>query len=425
MITDTSKAILDRTATSPPVGYRLRLPGPTDVPEQVREALARPVTNHRGPEFRALLAEVESRLQPIFGTTNRVLIYSCSGTGMMEASIANIVAPGDRVLVLVHGQFGERYANIGRALGAQVETVEFPWGEGISPAAVEERVRATNYHAVVAIHNESSTGCVADLAAIGRILRDRSTLFLVDSVSGLGGVDLHQDEWGVDIAVSASQKALMCPPGLAFASISAKAWTVVNRETSAPRFYFDFRRALAAIEGHETAFTPAVSLVAALGEALGMIHSEGLPSVLQRHRRLSSALRAGGVALGLRDFSCRAMQSDTVVVFEMPETTKGGDVVRALYERYSTVIAGARNKLAGRVIRFGTMGHFSESTILTDLLFLESVLREFGLPVQIGAGVAAATVHLSSVAKDGHGSTGSSAGSHEAPPKDRKAEKQA
>jgi aspartate aminotransferase-like enzyme len=396
MVMEANKSVFDRAATLAPLGYRLRLPGPTDVPEQIREALARPITNHRGPEFRALLAQVESRLQPLFGTANRVLIYSCSGTGMMEASLANIVVPGDRVLVIVHGQFGERYASIGKALGAHVETIEFPWGEGIDPAAIEDRLHSTHYHAVVAIHNESSTGCVADLAAIGRLLRDRSTLFLVDSVSGLGGIEMCQDEWGVDIVVSASQKALMCPPGLAFASISAKAWAVVNRETSAPRFYFDFRRALSAIEGYETAFTPAVSLVAALGEALGMIHSEGLPAVLQRHQRLSFALRAGGLALGLQDFSRGAIKSNTVVVFEMPETVKGGDVVRAMYERYSTVIAGARNRLAGRVIRFGTMGYLTESTILTDLFYLENVLREFGLPVQAGSGVAAATAYLSS-----------------------------
>jgi aspartate aminotransferase-like enzyme len=352
------------------------------------------VVNHRGIEFRAELAHTEALIQPILGTSNRVLFFACSGTGVMEASLANIVAPGERLLVAVNGQFGERYAEIGRALGAEVDRIEFPWGEGVDRAAVEERLRHAEYRAIVAIHNESSTGCVSDLAGLGAIVRDRPTLLVVDSVSGLGGVEMRQDAWGVDIVVSASQKALMCPPGVGLASVSPKAWAVVKRDSATPRFYWDFRKAAAAIEKSETPFTAPVALIGGLREALEMIHEEGLGAVLSRHRRLSAALRAGGAALGLRDFTRSDARSSTVVVFEVPEPLEGGAIVRQMYERHRTVIAGARNRLAGRVIRIGTMGSFSAGTILADLLQLEDVLSELGRPVTPGSGVAAAAAAL-------------------------------
>jgi aspartate aminotransferase-like enzyme len=374
--------------------YRLRLPGPTAVPERVREAIARPMVSHRGPEFRAALARAEELLRPILGTRNRVLFFAASGTGMMEASLVNVLAPGERVLIPAHGQFGERFAAIARAMGACVDTIEIPWGSAIDAAEIEARIRAEDYRAVVVVHNESSTGVVADLASIGAVLRDRGPLLIVDSVSGLGGIEMRQDEWGIDILVSASQKALMCPPGLGLASLSARAWDVVNRADRMGRYYWDFRKAGASVENAETPFTPPVSLIAGLREALEMIHLEGLPQALARHRRLSSALRAGCEALGLVRFADDgAALSDTVVCQRVPEPLQGGDIVRAMYRR-GTVIAGARNKLSGRVIRIGTMGSFDEPDILTDLLHLESTLNEFGWPVQPGMGVAAAVKEL-------------------------------
>jgi aspartate aminotransferase-like enzyme len=376
--------------------YRLRLPGPTAVPERVREAIARPVVSHRGPEFRALLARAEELLQPILGTRNRVLFFAASGTGMMEASLVNVLAPGERVLIPAHGQFGERFAAIARALGACADTIDIPWGSAIDTAAVEARLETADYRAVVVVHNESSTGVVADLAAIGALLRDRPTLLVVDSVSGLGGIEMRQDEWGIDVLVSASQKALMCPPGLGLASLGARAWDVVNRSDRMGRFYWDFRKAAASVENAETPFTAPVSLLAGLCESLEMIHGEGLDRVLARHRRLSGALGAGCEALGLPRFaSPDAMPSSTVVCRRVPEPLQGGDIVRTMYQRHGTVIAGARNKLSGRVVRIGTMGSFDETDILTDLLHLELTLGELGWPVASGAGVAAAIKELS------------------------------
>jgi len=376
------------------MNYRLRLPGPTAVPERVRQAIAAPVLDHRGAEFRAIFARAEELLKPIIGTVNPVLFFACSGTGVMEASLINAVAPGERVLVCVNGQFGERFANIAKAIGAQVDVLEIPWGRAIDPAQIEERVKSAEYRAVVLVHNESSTGIVADLAAIGGVVRKTNSLLIVDSVSGLGGIEMRQDEWGIDILISASQKALMNPPGVGLASVGPKAQAVVNRETAMPRFYWDFRKAIANVDRAETPFTPAVSMIGGLREALEMIHQEGVENVLTRHWRLSQALRCGCNALGLRTFGESDALSSSVVVLEVPEPLDGAQIVKRMYERHRTVIAGSRNKLSGRVIRIGTMGAFSESDILTDLLHLEDTLAELGWPVRAGAGIAAASERL-------------------------------
>lgn len=377
-----------------PAPYRLRLPGPTTVPERVRLATARPMLAHRGSEFSDILVACEARLRPVLGTKNRMLFMAASGTGMMEACLVNVLAAGERLLVVVNGQFGERFAAIGKALGAAVDTLDVPWGEAVDPAAIERCVREKDYRAVVLVHNESSTGVVADLAGIGAVLKNRPTLLVVDSVSGLAGVELRQDAWGVDILVSASQKALMCPPGLGIASVSAKAWEIVRREGGLPRFYFDFRRAQEEIAKGFTPYTSPVALIQGLHEALGMIHEEGLDRVLARHRRLAEALRAGCAAIGLPSFARASALSNTVSVFALPEGLDGDAVVRRLHEKHRTVIAGARNKLAGKVIRIGTMGYLFEGDILTDLIHLEDVLAELGHRFARGAGIAAAAAAL-------------------------------
>jgi aspartate aminotransferase-like enzyme len=375
--------------------YRLRLPGPAAVPERVRAATAEPILSHRGPEFRAALAEIEQLVQPLFGTRNRILTFASSGSGMMEAGLANVAAVGERVLITSHGQFGERFASIAKAFGMDVDMLEVPWGEAIDPLAIETRIKQQNYRAVVLIHSESSTGVVADLAAIGKVLHENPALLVVDSVSGLGGIELRQDEWGVDILVTAGQKCLMCPPGLGLASVSEKAWALIDREKGAQRFYFDFRRSRDSLVKAETPFTAPVSLMLGLREALRMIHAEGIPQVFARHQRLSEALRTGAAAIGLKSFPRAPMLSSTVSVFDVPVGLKGSAIVRRLYEKHRTVIAGARNRLDGRVIRIGTMGHVHDGDILTDLLHLEDVLAELGHPLERGAGVAAAAKALS------------------------------
>ena len=370
--------------------YRLRLPGPTQVPERVRQAIALPVWNHRGPEFRAILSAIQGQLKPILGTVNPVMLFASSGTGMMEASLINILAPGERVLVPVCGQFGERYAQIARAMGAEVDTIEIPWGSAIDAASIRKQVALADYRAVIVVHNESSTGVMSDLASIGAVVRETPALLVVDSVSGVGGLEMRQDEWGIDVLISASQKALMCPPGIGLASISDKASRIVNRDSGLPRFYWDFRKAVPAAERGETPFTTPVSLAVGLHEALALIHEEGLPNVLARHRQLAAALRRGCTALGLESFGDPRAFSNTVTALRVPESMDGGEIVRALYERHNTVIAGSRNKLQGRVIRIGTMGWLHSGDILTDLLYLGETLRLLGSKIPADAGGAAA-----------------------------------
>ncbi len=296
---------------------------------------------------------------------------------MMEASLANVLAPGDAVLVAVAGQFSERFAAIAAALGARVDTLDCEWGQGIDVQQIAERIARRDYRAVVVVHNESSTGVTEDLAAIAAAVRERPTLLLVDSVSGLAGAEMKMDAWGADIVVSASQKCLMCPPGLGFAAVSAKAWEIVNREGGVPRFFWDFRRAKAALEKGETAFTPPVSLVYGLREALRMIAGEGLANVIARHRRLSSALRAGCQKLGLEPFNRPAVASNTVVAVKVPQGLDGTAIVAHLRSRYRTVIAGSRSpRLHNKVIRIGTMGAVSDADIAPDLMHLESTLKD-------------------------------------------------
>jgi aspartate aminotransferase-like enzyme len=372
-----------------PPDYRLRLPGPATVPERVRAALAMPVISHRGPEFRAIFAEMLAMLQIVIGTKRDIFLLGASGTGGMEAALANIVTPGDALLVVVCGQFGERFVQIGEILGARVDRIDADWGSAADLSTIAERIKAGNHRAVVCVYNESSTGVVTDVAAIGAMLRDTSTLLVVDSVSGVGGIDMRMDEWGIDVLVAASQKALMCPPGLAFIAASEKAMPVMQ-QANVPRFYFDLRKAEASLQKGETAFTPPVSLVFAMHEALTMIHEEGLPAVLARHCRLANALQAGCAALGLPMFPNARPLSATVTVARVPEGLDGAAIVRHMHSQYRTVIAGQRTKLSGRVIRIGTMGAIGPNDILTDLQHLEATLRDLGRTTPAGAGVRAA-----------------------------------
>ena len=376
-----------------PADYRLRMPGPAAIPERVRAATALPILSHRGTEFRAILDEVTQALRVLLGTRQHVFLLGVSGTGGMEAALVNVLSAGDAVLIVENGQFGERFASIAEGLPVTLDRLVIPWGEPPHPEQIAARVKAKNYRAVVVIHNESATGVVADLAAIGAVLRDTETLLVVDSVSGVGGLDFRMDEWGVDVVVTASQKSLMCPPGLAIAASSEKAMRVVDAAHGIPRFFFDFRRARSSLDKGETPFTPPVSLILGLREALVMINEEGLPAVLRRHARLSAALRAGFSALGFPMFPKGAF-SPTVTVGVVPEGLDGSAIVRHMYASYRTVIAGQRTKLRNRVIRIGTMGFFGPADILTDLHYLECTLRDLGHAPAPGAGVQAATAVL-------------------------------
>lgn len=370
--------------------YRLRLPGPIAVPERVRLATARPMLNHRGPEFRAIWGRTIAKLQPLMGTKQPVHILACSGTGVMEAALLNIVSPGDRLLIVCNGQWGERFTTIGKAMGAEVDPIVVPWGETIDPALMEAKLKAQNYRALILVHNESSTGVIGDLATAGKLTRGTETLLVTDSVSGIAGMDFQMDAWGVDVVVTGSQKALMCPPGMGIIAASEKAWDVIRRESGVPRFYLDLRKARDSFDKGESTFTPPVSLVQGLDAALDMIHEEGLANVLARHARLSRGFKAGAAAMGLQNFAKSAMQSNTVACYHLPESIDGTKLIRRLYDKHRTVIAGARNRLQGKMIRLGTMGAIDSGDILADLMHIEDVLAEMGYRLERGAAVAAA-----------------------------------
>ena len=385
---------LPLTARSVPSDYRLRMPGPAAIPERVRAATALPMLSHRGPEFRVILDEVTGLMRGVLGTTQDIFLLGASGTGGMEAALVNVLSAGDAVLVIENGQFGERFSSIAEGLPVQLDRLQLPWGEVPDATMIAEHLKAKAYRAVVVVHNESATGVVADLAAIGAVLRDTETLMVVDSVSGVGGVEMRMDAWGADVVVTASQKCLMNPPGLTMAAVSEKAMRAVQAAHGIPRYYFDFRRAKVSLDKGETPFTPPASLILGLREALAMINEEGLAAVLARHASLAAALRAGLEALGFAMFPVGRPFSSTVTVGVVPEGLDGAAVVRHMHAKYRTVIAGQRTKLRNKVIRIGTMGSVGPGDILADLHYLECTLRDLGRSPSKGAGVQAAAAAL-------------------------------
>jgi aspartate aminotransferase-like enzyme len=325
--------------------------------------------------------------QTLFGTRNQPMFFTSSGTGVMEAALANVLGEDDKALILNNGSFGERFAQIAKSLGRQADQLTAPWGEAVPIDAIASQLEKDKYRAVVAVHNESSTGAVADLEAIGKVVRDSSALLVVDSVSSLGGMELRQDEWGVDVIVSGSQKALMCPPGAGLVSVSDKAWSVMEDDRAKPGFYWDFKKARMAAEKNETPYTSPISLIFGMREALRMINEEGWENVLARHARLANEMQTGGAALGLSVFTESPLVSNTVVVFAVPEGRDGSEVVRHMKQHFSTVIAGIRNeKMNGKLIRIGTMGACTSEDIRQDLEYLKMTFEALGWPLRFGTG---------------------------------------
>jgi len=365
----------------------LLAPGPTPVPPAVLLAMAQPMIHHRTPEYEALFADVRRDLRLLFQCKNEVLMFAASGTGAMEGAVVNTLSPGDRVIVVRGGKFGERWADICQAYGLHVLPVDVPYGKSVDPAAVAEALeRAPASKAVFATHSETSTGALHDIQALAGIVRGTEALLVVDAITSLGVMDLPMDAWGVDVVVSGSQKALMLPPGLSFAALSDRAWERVPL-ARLPRFYFDFARERKAIVGNQSAYTPAVSLVVGLRETLRLILTEGLPGVFARHDRLARAARAGVQALGLTLFAEHPGAACTAVT--APPGIDGGAVVKRMRKR-SITIAGGQGSMKGKMFRISHMGYVDSFDVLTALGALEMVLADLGHPVSFGAGVGAA-----------------------------------
>lgn len=381
----------------------LLIPGPTQVPPPVREAVARQMINHRGPAFAALYREVQEGLRPLFGTEEELLLFPASGTGVMESAVVNLFSPGERVLAAVMGEFGERFAAIAEAYGLAVDRLRVPAGEAVTAEALAEhldRAGADRYRGVLVTHNETSTGVLLDLPAVARAVKERGLLLAVDAVSSAGGVPLRCDAWGVDVLVTASQKALMTPPGLGVVYVSRAAWEAVER-ARLPRFYWDYRRARQAAGKAQTPYTPAVGLWFGLRAALALVHAEGLEGVYARHRRLAAAFRAGARALGLGLLAGEDVASPLVTALTPPAGCEAGEVVRRLREEEGVVVAGGQGPLKGRILRVAHMGATTPEQVVQALAALGRVLGRLGAASDPAAGAEAARRLLAGAAVAG------------------------
>ncbi|MFH2011915.1 MAG: alanine--glyoxylate aminotransferase family protein [Pseudomonadota bacterium] len=368
----------------------LLAPGPTPVPSKVLLEMAEPIIHHRGPEFSSIIAEIREGLKYLFQTKNEVLVFSSSGTGAMEGSVTNMLSKGDTVLVVNGGKFGERWIEICKAYGLNVEIIDVTWGEAVDPGIVKNILdQNKSIKAVFTQACETSTGVTHPLKEIAETVKDRdNTIIVVDAISALGAIDIPTDSWGLDVVVAGSQKALMLPPGLSFASVSDKAWKFVEK-SDLPKFYFNFKKELTSLSKNQNAYTPAVSLFIGLREALKQIKVEGLENIFARHEKLAQATRAAVTALGLQLFAPTS-PSNAVTAILAPSNINGSDVVKVMREKYGITIAGGQGHAKGKIFRIAHLGYMGQFDVITAISALEMTLHELGYNVELGKGVRAA-----------------------------------
>ena len=368
----------------------LLTPGPTPLPPQVSEAMARPIIHHRTPQFQAVLKEAGEGLKYVFQTKNDVFILASSGTGAMEAAVINLLSSGDTVLVVQGGKFGERWTEICKSYAINTEIIDVEWGRAVSSEEISSKLHApgSKIKAVFTTLCETSTGVVNDIEAIGKVIKDTGAVLVVDAISGLGAIDLKTDDWFCDVVVSGSQKGLMLPPGLGFISLSPKAWKLVEASKS-PKYYFSLKAAKKALDKTDTPFTPAITLIIALNEALRIIKEDGLEKVFARHKKMADATRAAVRALGLELFAPTA-SSDVVTAVKVPSGIDGEKLVKTMRDTYGVTIAGGQAELKGKVFRIAHMGYIEEFDIIAGISCLEKVLREMGYKFELGRGIKAA-----------------------------------
>lgn len=367
----------------------LLTPGPTPLPPLVCQAMARPIIHHRTPQFQAVLKEASAGLKYVFQTKNDVFILASSGTGAMEAAVVNLLSAGDAALTIQGGKFGERWTEICRKYGINAEILDVEWGKAVEPQEIKKRLSANpKIKAVFTTLCETSTGVVNDIEAIGKAAKDTDAVLVVDAISGLGAIDLKTDAWSCDVVVSGSQKGLMLPPGLGFISVSPKAWKLIEAAKS-PKYYFDLKVAKKALDKTDTPFTPAITLIIALNEALKMIREDGLDKVFSRHKKLADATRAAVKALGLELFAPTA-SSDVVTAVKVPAGIDGEKLVETMRDTYGVTIAGGQAELKGKVFRIAHMGYIEEFDIIAGVSCLEKVLAQMGYKFNLGQGVKAA-----------------------------------
>lgn len=367
----------------------LMTPGPTPLPPQITEALSRPIIHHRTPQFQTILKQAEEGLRYLFNTENEVFILASSGTGAMEAAVANLLSPGDTAITVEGGKFGQRWTEICQAYGVNCEVIKVQWGMAVEPNEIKSRIRdqGTGIKAVFTTLCETSTGAVNDIQEIGEVVRNSPAVLVVDAISSMGAIPLLTDAWSCDVVVSGSQKGLMLPPGLGFISVSPKAWNSVAK-SKCPKYYFDLKSAKKSLDKSDTPFTSAISLVVALNEALKMIKQEGLENVFLRHKRMAKAVRQAAKALRLELFAPTAC-SDAITSIRMPSGIDGQKLVKTMRDSYGVTIAGGQADLKGKIIRIAHLGYMEEFDIIIAIACLEKVLFQMQYKFQLGTGVKA------------------------------------
>jgi len=363
-------------------------PGPTEVPPSVLAASAEPIIHHRTAEFEEVFAEVNEGLKYVFETSNPVLTFAASGTGAMESAVVNLLSAGDEALTVQGGKFGERWGELCDAYGVKATKLDVEWGKAVEPSLIEKHLKDNPaIKAVFVTLSETSTGVRTDVEAIGKIVAKTPAVLVVDAVSGLGATRCRTDAWNLDVVVAGSQKALMLPPGLAMASVSEKAWGLADKSTL-PKYFFDWKKAKKGLAKNTTAFTPAVTLVVALREALRLIKEETLDHALARQARMAEACRAGLQAIGLELFS--DSPAEGVTVAKVPESIDGGAFVKRLWSDFGIKVAGGQAHLKGKIFRIASMGSLEYLDIPLVLSAVEITLQRMDFPVELGKGVAAA-----------------------------------
>ena len=377
---------------------QLRIPGPTPLPERVVRSMQRPMIDHRGPEFAAILAEITAGAKRVFKTSNDLLFLTCSGSGGLESAIANLVSPGDEVVAAVCGLFGERFAALATAYGADVVRLDFEWGQPANPddlaSVLEKHPKAK---VVLLTHNETSTGLTNPLQALAHVAHAAGRIVVVDGVSSISSIAIDSDAWGIDVAVSGSQKGWMAPPGLALVSVSGRAWEQ-QAQARSPRFYFDWKEAKVWAEKGMTPFTPAIAVVFALQEGLHMLEEEGLDAVYQRHDRLARGTQAGLKALGFQLYAQDGFRSNTVTSAVPMQGLDVAALRKLLNDKYGVVIGGGQGKMTGKMIRIGHLGAIAAGDVVQVLWALEQALEDLDIAPADGRGVAAVTASLQGVA---------------------------
>jgi len=365
----------------------LMSPGPSKVPESVMLEMAQPVFHHRTPQYQEIFADVTAKLKQVFRTKNDVFVFTSSGTGAMEASVTSFLSAGDTVLTIDMGKFSQRFDLIAKAYGINTKKIDVEWGKAVDPSVVEAALAEDpSIKAVYSTLTETSTGVVVDLKALGAVVAKTSAILVADAISGLGADKIETDEWGVDVVVAGSQKALMLPPGLAFMSVSEKAYQLAEN-SSIPAFYFDLSRSKKALDKNDTPFTPAITLVIGLQKSLDMILSEGMEEVWARHEKLAVATRAAVKAIGLSILS--DSPSNAVSAVQFPEGVDGGKFAKIIRDEKGVTMAGGQDHLKGKIFRIAHMGYCNQYDMVVGLAAVEEVLYELNFKFDKGAALKA------------------------------------